>query len=128
MLARPVDQQRSRSSPDLTDEAGLQLEFATLASLQHVSNFLPQLDPQPVPMFPPPVMSQQPEVGLNPADALDVAPQTDFSLPVNGQPESELDLSTIPLAEEESKHVAQAANTSKDEPSLPEEVPSACLP
>lgn len=128
VLARPVDQQRSRSSPDLTDEAGLQLEFATLASLQHVSNFLPQLDPRPVPMFPPPVMSQQPEVGLNPADALDVAPQTDFTLPVNGQPESELDLSPIPLAEEESKHVAQAANASKDEPSLPEEVPSACLP
>lgn len=128
VLARPVDQQQSRSSPDLRDEASLQLEFATPASLQHVSSFLPQLDPQPVPMFTPPIMSQQPEVGLNPTDELDVAPQTGFTPPVNGQPESELDPSTVPLAEEESKHVAQAASTSKEDPSLPEEVPSTCPP
>ncbi|MCI4388403.1 hypothetical protein PGIGA_G00085410 [Pangasianodon gigas] len=122
VLVPPVDQQQSHSSPDLTDEASIQLEFATPASLQHVSSFLPQLDPHPVPMFTPPILSQQPEIGLTPTDELDVAPQTDFTLPVNGQPESELDLSAVPLAEEESMDVVQTTSTSKEEPALPEEV------
>ncbi|XP_053542887.1 protein transport protein Sec31A isoform X3 [Ictalurus punctatus] len=122
VLIPAVEQQQSRSSPDLTDEAGLQLEFATPTSLQHVPSFLPQLDPQPVPMFTPPIMTQQPETGLTPTDELDVAPQTDFTLPVNGQPESELDLNITPLVEGESKDVVQTANTSKEESTLPEEV------
>lgn len=73
-------------------------------------------------------MSQQPEIGLTPTDELEVTPQADVTLPVNGQPESELDLSAVPLAEEESKDVAQTANTSNEEPALPEEVPSICPP
>ncbi|XP_053501086.1 protein transport protein Sec31A isoform X4 [Ictalurus furcatus] len=66
--------------------------------------------------------NEQPETGLTPTDELDVAPQTDFTLPVNGQPESELDLNITPLVEGESKDVVQTANTSKEEPTLPEEV------
>lgn len=126
-LLPAVDQQRSRSSPDLKHEVGLQLECATSETLQHVSSFLAQLDPQPVPISIPPVMSQQPEISLTPTDELDVTPQVDFtSLPVNGQPESELNLGVVPLVEEESKDVVQTANASKEEPALQEEVPSTC--
>ncbi|XP_046716918.1 protein transport protein Sec31A isoform X9 [Silurus meridionalis] len=57
----------------------------------------------------------QPEIGLTPTDELDIVPQTDFTVPVNGQPESELDQGAVPLAEEES-------NANKEEPALPEEV------
>ncbi|XP_053097189.1 protein transport protein Sec31A isoform X8 [Pangasianodon hypophthalmus] len=66
--------------------------------------------------------NEQPEIGLTPTDELDVAPQTDFTLPVNGQPESELDLSAVPLAEEESMDMVQTTSTSKEESALPEEV------
>ncbi|XP_058267458.1 protein transport protein Sec31A isoform X3 [Hemibagrus wyckioides] len=108
----PSADQQSYSSCSLIGEAGFRLEFAAPASLQHVSGFLPQLDPQPVPMFPPPIMSQQPEIELTPTDESDVAPQTDTALPVNGQPVDELNLSAELLAEEEAK----------EEPALPEEV------
>lgn len=126
VLVPSVDQHQSLSSPDLTDEAGLQLEFATIESLPHVSNVLAELDPQAVPMFTPPIMSQQPAIGLTPTDGLDVTPQVDFTLPVNGQPEPKMDLGAGPLVEEESKDVVQTASTSKEEPALQEEVPSTC--
>lgn len=77
-------------------------------------------------MFTPPIISQQPEIDLTPTDELDVTPQVDFTLPVNGQPESELDLSAVPLADEESNDVIQTTNTSVEEPALLEEVPSIC--
>lgn len=123
-----LDHQQSQSSADLTDEAGLQLKSANLESLQHVSSSLPQLDQQPIPMFTLPVMSQQPEIDTTLTNDLDGTPQTDFTLPVNGQPDSELDLSAVPLAEEQSDDGIAAANTSKEEPDLPEEVPLTCPP
>lgn len=43
----PHDQQESHSSPNLTDEV----------VLRHLLSFLAQLDPQPVPMFTPPIIS-----------------------------------------------------------------------
>ncbi|KAM9456002.1 protein transport protein Sec31A isoform 8-T8 [Clarias gariepinus] len=66
--------------------------------------------------------NEQPEIDTTLTNDLDGTPQTDFALPVNGQPDSELDLSAVPLAEEQSDDGVVAANTSKEEPDLPEEV------
>ncbi|TSS11531.1 Protein transport protein Sec31A [Bagarius yarrelli] len=64
--------------------------------------------------------NKQPEINLTPNDELEVKPQADNS--VNGQPVPELDLTALPLAEEEDKDVVQTTDTIDAEPDLLEEV------
>ncbi|KAL6472867.1 hypothetical protein MHYP_G00190550 [Metynnis hypsauchen] len=99
-----------------------QPEFATPVALQPVSSFLPQLDPQDVPVFAPPIAAQQPvpEMALTPTVDLDTTPQINLAPPVNGEPEPELELSAVPLDEEKPRNVALNADTSEEEAALEE--------
>lgn len=127
MQSPPVDLQQSLHTAVFTHQADHQPVFATPLSLQPVPSLLPQLDPQAVSPFAPPIVAQQPVPESSLTPTVETTPKIDLVPPVNGEPEPELELSAVPLDEEESGNVALAADRPEEEAAL-EEVPSPCLP